>query len=228
MIEPSWLTDGLAGLMLATAAYCAGRVFFAFGRDRRIDLDADLAHTLMAIAMAGMFVPHRAFLPSPVWAAIFGLIAAWYLMRSVLERGHGGAPLAGLRHHAGHLVAALAMLYMVLATPTPAAGPPTSSASSSGSMSSMGSMGSMGSMTGGDTSVNSHVPLAALLFTVLLFAYGVLVAGLIPAGAERLSPSLGPGGLGAVGRGELLAPRGSALREVVMSLGMAAMLITML
>lgn len=147
-------------------------------------------------------------------------------MRSVLERGHRGAALAVLRHHAGHLVAALAMLYMVLATPASAGS--ASPTGSTGSMDAMGSMGSMGSMTGGDSAGNAHVPLAALLFTVLLFAYGALVAGLIPAGAERLSPSLGPGGLGAVGRGALLAPRGSALREVVMSLGMAAMLITML
>lgn len=228
MIEPSWLADSLGGVMLATAAYCAGRIFFAFGRDRRIDLDADLTHVLMGIAMAGMFVPHRAFLPSPAWAAIFGLIAAWYLVRTVLERGYGGARWAGLRHHAGHTVSALAMIYMVLATPGSAAAPTMSSTGSMSSMGSMGSMGGMGGMGGGDAVVSSRVPMLALVFTVLLLAYAVLVASLIPAGAEQLSPALSPPGPGAVGRGTLLAPRGNALCEVVMSAGMTVMLISML
>ena len=208
MIDPSWLADILAGLVLAIAVYCLGRIGFALVRARRVELDADLTHILMGIGMAGMFVTRLAILDTAVWATVFGVVAAWFLLRIALPGGHDAGRRAGLRHHAGHLLSALAMLYMFLAIP---------STSSAGPMSSMGAA-SMGSGMGTAAGMGAHLPTLALLFAVLLFVYVVLVADRIPltatvgaaAGVGELGDGVGDGpfwrrGLG-VGPGTLLAP----------------------
>lgn len=236
MIDPSWLADILTGLVLATAAYCAGRIVISLARGRRIELDADITHILMGIGMAGMFVTQLAILDTAAWSVIFGLVAAWYVVHIVLERGHDGARWAGLRHHTGHAVSALAMLYMFLAVPAGA------STSSTGGM----SAGSMGSGMSTGSGMAAHAPTLALLFAALLFGYTVLVADRIPLTAKAsvavtASPTAGDGdetcgGSGPlagrvgleIGRGSLLAPRGAALCEVVMSVAMGVMLIAML
>jgi len=236
MIDPSWLADTLAGLVLAIALYCAGRIGVALVGGRRVELDADLTHILMGIGMAGMFVTRLAILDTAVWAVVFGLISAWFLLRILLESRHDGGRGAGLQHHAGHLASALAMLYMYLAVPTAAA------------RSSMGgsSMGSMGSGMDGETGMGAHLPTLALLFALLLFGYAVLVADRAPrtitvatpitVGAGANTGEAGPGSPRPVGRrigldfgrGALLAPRGKALCEVMMSVAMGVMLIAML
>jgi hypothetical protein len=233
MIDPSWLAGTLAGLVLATALYCVGRIAVSLLAGRRIELDADLTHILMGIGMAGMFVTRLAILDSTVWAVVFGLVTAWYAARVILEGARSGSRRTGLRHHAGHTVSALAMLYMFLAIPTSAA---TASSSTGGS--------SMG--MGGGSGMGAHLPTLALLFALALFAYAVLVADRIPLttsfvaatpvgepGAAATTAGRGSGlsawgcGFG-IGRGTLLAPRGSALREIVMSVAMGVMLIAML
>lgn len=233
MIDPSWLADILAGLVLAVALYCAGRIGISLVRGRHVELDTDLTHILMGIGMAGMFVSRLAILDTTLWATVFGVVAVWFIFRIVLEVGHDGGQLAGLRHHAGHVISALAMLYMFLAVPS------ASASSASGTMgdSGMGSMGSMGSDMGGGSGMGAHVPSLALLFALLLFGYVVLVADRIPLVGAAVSEAVpvddvsgGPArgqGLG-IGSGTLLAPRTSAVCEVVMSIAMGVMLIAML
>jgi hypothetical protein len=233
MIDPSWLADILAAVVLATALYCVGRIVLSLTHKRRVQLDTDITHILMGIGMSGMFVTRLAIFNSTVWGVVFGLVAVWYAARIFDERTHDGGRQEGLRHHVGHLVSALAMLYMFLALPATAA---TSSTGGS----------SMG--MGGGSGMGAHVPTLALVFAVALFGYAVLVADRIPLTATAPAPAqssegdtrgAGVGseptrgratrrlGLG-TGSGTLLAPRGSALCEVVMSVAMGVMLIAML
>lgn len=236
MIDPTWLADILAALVLATAVYCAGRIVVSLARARRIELDTDITHILMGIGMAGMFVTQLAILNTTAWAVVFALIAAWYLMRTVLEGAHGGGRWTASRHHAGHVLSALAMLYMFLAIPATAA-----SSAAGGS-----ATGSMGSGMSGGSGMGAHLPTLALLFTALLFGYAVLVADRIPLSATvrvtanaSMSASEGSDLRGGsspkarrldlrIGQGSLLAPRGTAVCEVVMSVAMGVMLIAML
>lgn len=205
MIDPSWLADILAGLVLATALYCVGRIVVSLTRGRRVELDADLAHILMGIGMSGMLVTRLAILNATVWSVVFGLVAAWYAVRIARE---GMRDSNCRRHHVGHLVSALAMLYMFLA-------PPATSASDS-----------MGMRMGASSETGARMPTLALVFVLLLFAYAVLVADRIPL-TVTAGGSGAPSGFG-IGTGALLAPRSSALCEVVMSVAMGAMLIAML
>jgi hypothetical protein len=53
---PTWLSDGLAALMIATAVYCAGHLIASRLRHREAEHDVDLMHIAMGIAMAGMLM----------------------------------------------------------------------------------------------------------------------------------------------------------------------------
>jgi hypothetical protein len=229
MLNPGWLADVLAAVVLATAAYCAVRLAIAPLRSRCVEYDADVMHILMGVAMAGMFVSDLRIFDTAVWGAVFAFAAAWYAARIVLESRAGRGSGHGFQHHAGHLVSAGAMVYMVFAVPSSAsAGEPSASGGSGGMDMSGGGMG-------------ASAPTLALVFALLLFAYAVLVADRIPlraaaAQAVTVGGGAGSGGgsghlglLGAgAGRGPLLAPRASALCEVVMSVAMGVMLIAML
>jgi hypothetical protein len=219
MLNPSWLADILAAVVLATAAYCAGRLAIAPLRSRCVAYDADVLHILMGIVMAGMFVSGLRVFNAVVWGTVFAVATAWYAVRIVLESRAGHGSWFGLQHHAGHFVSAGAMLYMLFAVP---------SASGTGSSSGM-------DMSGGG--MGASAPTLALIFALLLFAYAVLVADRIPLrAAAAQAVAVGGGGSGhqggvlgiGAGHGPLLAPRASALCEVVMSVAMGVMLIAML
>ena len=78
-------------------------------------VDTDIAHLLMAIAMAGMLVSSLQTLPNTAWEVIFGVMIAWYAFRVVRDaQANGVRALAG-GHCAPHLVHSGAMLYMFLA-----------------------------------------------------------------------------------------------------------------
>ncbi|MGD9529007.1 DUF5134 domain-containing protein [Pseudonocardia sp.] len=74
-----------------------------------------VAHGVMGLGMAAMFVPAADPLPRWVWLGAFGALAVWAAAAAARERS-----LAG--HGVHHLVGAAAMLFMVL---TPAAAPGT-------------------------------------------------------------------------------------------------------
>jgi uncharacterized protein DUF5134 len=115
-MTPAWILDLLAALMLVVAAVSAVRLVLARPwRPGSIIIDTDIAHLLMAIAMAGVLASSLSTLPDTAWEAVFGVMIAWYAFRVVLDtRANGIRALAG-GHCAPHLVHSGAMLYMFLA-----------------------------------------------------------------------------------------------------------------
>lgn len=67
-----------------------------------------VAHGVMGLGMAAMFVPALDPLPQWAWIVVFGALAVWAAAATLRDRG-----LAG--HGLHHLVGAAAMLFMVLA-----------------------------------------------------------------------------------------------------------------
>jgi hypothetical protein len=108
----SWIADVLAAVMIATAIYCAGRLVVARVLPLRIERDADMAHLLMGVAMAGMLVRGLHVLPDAVWEAVFAVVAAWFGWRAIRRTGH----------HLAHLVSAGTMVYMLVAVSARAPG----------------------------------------------------------------------------------------------------------
>ena len=161
MTIPAWILDIFAAIMLVVAAVSAARLVarrpWHLGRDAVV-ADIDLAHLLMAIAMAGMLTASLHTLPDGVWAAVFGVLTAWFGLHVVRDvRVQGIRALAG-DCCAPHLVHSAAMLYMFLALTAPAA------ASGSG----------MAGMGGAGTAMQTlALPVLALIFAILLIGYCV-------------------------------------------------------
>ena len=115
---PAWLLDIFAAVMLAVVALSATRL--AVARPwrqgvRRVALaDVDVAHLLMALAMAGMLTPSLTTLPNDAWAVIFGVLTAWFASRVVLDARVSGVRALSGGHCAPHLIHAAAMMYMFL------------------------------------------------------------------------------------------------------------------
>jgi hypothetical protein len=159
-MTPDWLLDIVAALMLAVAAVSAARLAAARPWQRgSLVIDTDIAHLLMAIAMAGMLAPSLSTLPAAAWEVIFGLLTAWFAVRVVIDaQANGVRALAG-GHCAPHLVHSAAMLYMFLALTT---------SSMSGGMSGMSGM----SGASGPMMTLKH-PTLAFLFALVLVGYTV-------------------------------------------------------
>jgi hypothetical protein len=114
---PSWLAGAFAAVMIVTAVYCAGRIIAARRWRRPTGYDIDAVHVLMGTAMAGMLVPGLRFGPAGGWEIVFGAAAGWFGWRAWRGRGPAGHRPAQHRpaQHVQHLLASLAMLYMLLA-----------------------------------------------------------------------------------------------------------------
>ena len=159
---PSWILDIFAAVMLVVAAVSAARLVAArpwrHGARGAALSDIDLAHLLMAIAMAGMLTASLQTLPNGAWSVIFAVMTAWFGYRVVRDaRVSGVRALAG-GHCAPHLIHAAAMLYMFMAFTAPAA---------------HGS-GGMGGMAGGMSGMGTlQLPFLAFLFALLLIGYTV-------------------------------------------------------
>ena len=119
---PAWLLDILAAVMLVVAAVSAARLVAARpwpGGSGATPAYVDIAHLLMAIAMAGMLAASLQTLPDGAWEVIFGLMTAWFAYRVLRDaRVSGLRALAG-GHCAPHLIHAASMLYMFLALTAP-------------------------------------------------------------------------------------------------------------
>lgn len=161
MTNPGWLNDIFAGVMIAVAAYSAGRLVAASRWSRPTHTDVEVAHILMGTAMAGMLVSHLNPLPVGVWEVVFSVLSGWFVWRCYEFIKD---PSTGLKYDQNvhrlsrrliHLVMALAMLYMFLAA-VPAA------VDTGGSM-------AMGAATGGTT----NFVLLPLAFIVSLFASAI-------------------------------------------------------
>lgn len=212
---PAWLTDAFTVIMLAVAVYCAARLVIAPVRHRRIEPDIDIAHLGMGITMAAMFVPHHNPLVgrgwNTTWEVVFTIATAWFLLRRALRtlrsgrrEGEGGG------HYLPHAVHSGAMLYMFLAIPT------TPSGADGSDMSGM----AMSGMAGMSSSAAVHFPSLALLLTVFIAGYSVLVC-------DRITPLTSATKVTGLGEPGLMAPRAVAVYKIATSIAMAYMLITM-
>ncbi len=114
MAAPAWLAGTFAAIMILTAVYSAGRLAFSRLRGRATELDADALHAVMGAAMAGMLVPGLRLVPGNVWAAVFGIGAAWFGWHALRTRGQVWPGLSRCRHPVPHLVECAAMIYMLL------------------------------------------------------------------------------------------------------------------
>jgi hypothetical protein len=124
MMGPSWIPDSFAGIMLVVAVVSAARLAVAAAARRWLaaDADADAAHLLMAVAMAGMLTASLKTLPAGVWEPVFAAAAAWFAVRVAVEaRGESPRAWAG-NCHAPHLVHRVAMLSVFLALRPAASG----------------------------------------------------------------------------------------------------------
>jgi Domain of unknown function (DUF5134) len=159
---PSWILDIFAAIMLLVAAVSAARLAAARpwgnGRRRAALTDIDLAHLLMAIAMAGMLVASLQTLPDGAWEAVFAVMTAWFGYRVMRDAQVSGVRALAGGHCAPHLIHAGAMLYMFLAVSAPIA-------HGSGGMSGMG-----GGMSGMGT---LELPFLAFLFALALVGYSI-------------------------------------------------------
>jgi hypothetical protein len=187
-MTPAWLLDIVAALMLVVAAVSAARLLAARPwQHGAVVIDTDVAHLLMAIAMAGMLAASLSTLPDAAWEVIFGVLTVWFAVRVLVDaRASGVRALAG-GHCAPHLVHSAAMLYMFLALTASAAG--------------SGGMSGMAGMAGGSVSMMAlRVPTLALLFALVLVGYSVwdldqLSGRRYSSGTARVTLA----GLGAVG-----------------------------
>jgi hypothetical protein len=161
---PSWIFDLLAAFMLVVAAVSAARLVAAQPwRHGSVIIDTDIAHLLMAIAMANVLTPGLSTVPNAGWEAIFGVMIVWFAFRVVRDaRASGVRALAG-GHCAPHLVHSGAMLYMFLGM-TPAAG----------AMAGMAGMAGMPGMSAGSSSMLMlSDPTLALVFALVLIGYSI-------------------------------------------------------
>jgi len=222
---PAWLLDILAAVMLGVVALTATRLVAARPwrqpARRAVLADVDVAHLLIALAMAGMLAAGLKTLPGGAWEVIFGVLAAWFASRVVLDaRVIGVRALAG-RYCAPHLVHAACMLYVVLAVARAAGG------------SGMGGMGSLG------------LPALAFVFALLLIGYGIwdldqlsgpgtaghysLATARAGGSAVAAASRVPPAGLGGQGGGAgVLAPWVATGCRIVVGVTMAFMLLIMI
>ena len=160
-MTPSWILDIFAALMLVVAAVSAGRLVVAQpwrqGAQRTALADIDVAHLLMAIAMAGMLTASLQTLPNGAWEVIFGVLTAWFAYRVVRDLQVSGVRALAGGHCAPHLIHAAAMLYMFLALTTP-------TAHGSGMSGMGGAAGAMGTLS---------LPFLAFIFALLLIGYSI-------------------------------------------------------
>ena len=153
---PNWILDIFAAVMLVVAAVSAARLVAARPWRRGAALaDIDVAHLLMAIAMAGMLAASLQTLPNGAWSVIFAVMTVWFGYRVVRDAQVSGVRALAGGHCAPHLTHAAAMLYMFMAFTAPAA---HGSGGMSGGMSGMGTL---------------QLPILAFLFALALIGYSI-------------------------------------------------------
>jgi hypothetical protein len=163
----SWLAYSFAALMLATSAYCLSRLAVSWRHRRPTDHEVDAVHVLMGVAMAGMLVPSLRVFWAGGWEIVFGagaLLFGWRMLSDRRAKTHSG-------HHLQHVLACVAMVYML------AAATAVAKSASGGSV--------MGGMGGGP----AHFDTLALVLALALFGYVVWnadrITSLAPVAALR-------------------------------------------
>jgi hypothetical protein len=160
MLQPTWLVDGLAGVMVAVSIYCVARLVAARRWGRTLHRDVNVAHVAMGVGMAGMLDASLRTLPTGAWEVVFGAIALWFAAGTArLLAGPGLGPVGGdtahhISHNLTHLVMAGAMIFMFAEGGAASAGT---------AVMAMGGGGHGGSNSG----------LLALLFVFILFVSAI-------------------------------------------------------
>jgi hypothetical protein len=223
------LSDILAALMLAVALYCVGRLVFSFGSRRTTDRDADLVHVVMGVSMAGMLAPSLAAGPTGLWVLAFCASTGWFGWRVVRDAEGDRAAAQPLGQHVPHLLMSGAMVYMLVVVAW----------SGSTGLSHRVSMAGMSMSMGGSGA--ARWPLLTVALAVLLLGDGALTFGrnlrqvpaplvhasMVPEGAVPSSVALEVRPTVTSGS-SVLAPRSVMVCQLVMSLVMGYMLVSLL
>lgn len=204
---PAWILDIFAAIMLVVAAVSAARLVAARpwqqGAQRLALADIDVAHLLMAIAMAGTLVASLQTLPNGAWEVIFGVLTAWFAYRVARDAQVSGVRALAGGHCAPHLIHTTAMLYMFLALTVPTA----HGSGMSGMGGAAGTMGTLG------------LPVLGFVFALLLIGYSIWdldqlsgpgASGHYSLATARVAPSAavlaGVGSMSGAGSGFAAAP----------------------
>lgn len=214
------LVGALAAGVLGVALFCSGRLVVGALRRRPVERDVDLTHVVMGVSMAGMLTGRLAGNWNLVWIVAFSASALWFARRtrqgilSATRGTHDARHLPG-GGHVQHVVASVAMLYMVVAMHWLA---PATGHNLSGGMAGMTAASGVGSGIGIGTPFLAFAVAGVLVLDASISATRVLRA-----------PAMAGGGDAApVDRGARpLVPRGTAACTLVMSLAMAYMFVAM-
>jgi hypothetical protein len=199
MLTPTWITDGLAVVMLVVAAYCASRLLIARLAHRPTHYSFDAVHTGMGVAMAGMLTS-RLTTTTP-WVVLFAAAAGWFGIRAASGLRGAGRSSISVGSYLRHLVTSGAMIYMLIATPAVA------------------SAGTPAAMSTAHVAGGVPLPTLALLLGVFMVGYTVMVM-------DRLSRAAT--GSGPEPAAVIFAPGTVACCQVAMNLTMGYMLLTLL
>src|ERR1700722_20208186 len=198
----SWIPDAFAAIMIVVAVVSAARLAaaaYALRWGLSVDSDADVAHVLMAIAMAGMLTASLHTLPNVAWEVVFALVSLWFIGRVAREERGRGLRGRAVSCPSPHLVHSVAMVYMFAALITPgamSAGSGVAGTASAGT----GAVGSGGMAMGGGSGPGEHATTLALILILVLAGYTVRdldrltdPVGLgfhhrVPAGPRRSAP----------------------------------------
>jgi uncharacterized protein DUF5134 len=212
MAAPSWLAGTFAAIMILTAAYSASRLAFSRLQGRATELDADALHTVMGVAMAGMLAPWLHLAPGSVWAAVFGIGAAWFGWHALRIRGPVPPRFSQSRYPVPHLVECAAMIYMLLPADRPTGGPGMA----------MPGMGAAASSQQG-------FPALAVILALFMLGYIVWTTDRLTSRTARPTATAGPGSpRNNQADAPALAPRLAVCTKIAMSLTMGYMLILMI
>src|SRR5579859_2901065 len=174
MNAPAWVAYPLAAVMLTVTGYCAFRLLAARRlRGKTTELDTDVMHVVMGIAMAGMLVARLQWVPPAAWEIVFAGGMGWFGWRLLTQRASSRWICA---RPTAHLVECSAMVYMFLVTvpmrPSSSGMPPI-------------------------TVTQSRFSLLALAMTVYLVSYAVRLTDRLPTLAAARpgdAPDGAPGG----------------------------------
>jgi hypothetical protein len=233
MTGPGWLTGLLAAVMLTVAAYHATRLVAAPRWGRAAELDADGAHVVMGVAMAGMLAPGLSFAPRPLWQAVFAAAGAWFGWQFLRTRRGQAAGAWRCPHPLPHLIECAAMVFM-FALPAAAAAAATATAATATAPVGMGGMGT--ALTGAAARFSPLTLVLAVFMVGYVMWLGNNLSALAPTGGTTTvttgTATTGTATTGTATTGTArtgyLAPRRAACCKIAMGVTMGYMLIMML
>jgi hypothetical protein len=180
---PAWLDGILAVFMLVIAGYCLGRLVIWRTQGRPTDVDVDVVHGAMGVGMASMLEPSLSPVPGVAWAGVFAVAAVWLAWRIATVYRQAGRARIAQAHYFPHLVMAVAMIYMGVATSGPARSGPAG-----------------GGMAMGGPDAGAHFPVGALVLALFMFGYAVWLTdqltGIATVRTWRAAPQLALAGAG--------------------------------